>query len=134
MSLVLLDTHILVWSQEQPARLGKKTQRLLLDPSHSLLVSAISALEIARLASLTQLSFTTPPASWFDNAVAALGARVVEVSTAVCFEAYGLSGELHKDPADRMIIATARLFDATLVTADERLLRFAFVRSHDARR
>ena len=130
----LIDTHVLVWSQEQPKRLGKKTRELLLDEASTVLLSAVSALEIARLGALARLRFKAPPVDWFQRACAALGVQVVDVTPAIGFEAYGLAGDFHKDPADRVIVATARVTQASLITADERLLNYGFVRSFDARR
>ncbi|MFM9197801.1 MAG: PIN domain-containing protein [Planctomycetia bacterium] len=61
-------------------------------------------------------------------------ARSIDVDHRVAIEAYKLPGRFHKDPADRMLVATARINDLTLVTADERILAYREVRSLDARR
>src|SRR5438093_1385889 len=128
-----LDTHVLVWSQEAVANLGPKTQRLLRDVRHELLVSAISTLEIARLLHLGRLTFKVPIDVWFSQAIAALQARSLPIDDTVAREAYALPGRFHRDPSDRLLVATARLQRATLVTADDSILNYRHVRTRDAR-
>jgi len=130
---LLLDTHVLIWSQEAVASLGPKTQRLLTDDRHELVVSAVSTLEIARLVHLGRLTLKLPIESWTSQAIAALQARSLPVDDSVAREAYALPGEFHKDPADRLLVATARLERATLVTADDAILSYRHVRTRDAR-
>ncbi len=130
---LLLDTHVLVWSQEAVASLGPKTKRLLTDAQHELLVSAVSTLEIARLVHLGRLTFKVPLEVWFSQALAALQARSLAIDDAIAREAYALPGRFHKDPADRLLVATARLERATLVTADDSILGYRHVRTRDAR-
>lgn len=71
---------------------------------------------------------------WVRSAVDSMEARSIDVDHRVAIEAYKLPGRFHKDPADRMLVATARINDLTLVTADERILAYREVRSLDARR
>lgn len=131
---LLLDTHVLVWAVSSPALLGKRTRQRLLDPKQPLFVSAISTLEIARLAALGQIELAAPVASWCERARHALGAEPIVVDDAVAVEAYALPGAFHPDPADRMLVATARLHGLHLVTADKRILAYGAVHSHDAKR
>jgi PIN domain nuclease of toxin-antitoxin system len=130
---LLLDTHVLVWSQEAVSNLGPKTQRLLSSPRHELLISAVSTLEIARLVHLGRLTFKVPIEAWFSQAITTLQATSVTIDDALAREAYALPGRLHKDPADRLLVATARLHQAALLTADDSLLGYKHVRTRDAR-
>lgn len=130
---LLLDTHVWIWSQNAPAKLGARTQRALLDENNQNLISTISTLELARLASMRAISLQVPIAHWIDEALRALDAATVEVSHAIAIEAYALPGDFHKDPADRMLVSSARLGGYTLVTADERILAYRDVKTLDAR-
>ena len=129
----LLDTHVWVWSQELPDRLGPKTREALLTAGSVLYVSSISSLEIARLVSMGAVCVSGPLAAWVSDTLQSLRCGTVEISHPITLMAYSLPGELHKDPADRILISTARSLDLVLVTADERILHYGHVKSLDAR-
>lgn len=131
---LLLDTHVFVWAVSGPAHLGKHARQRLLDPKETLFVSAVSTLEIARLAALGQLELAAPVASWCDRAREALGAQSLAIDDAIAVEAYALPGSFHPDPADRLLVATARVRGHHLVTADKRILGYRQVHTLDARR
>lgn len=103
---MLLDTHVWVWSQESPEKLGRCTRRLLVANEHVNAVSPVSSLELARLVTIGEIAL----------------------------EACALPGRFHPDPADRILVATARCHSLRLVTADTRILEYADVPSLDARR
>jgi PIN domain nuclease of toxin-antitoxin system len=130
----LLDTHVWIWTQEQPEAIGKKARAILETTSEELCISAVSSLEIARLVSGGLLELKGSLDRWVRSAVDSMEARSIDVDHRVAIEAYKLPGRFHKDPADRMLVATARINDLTLVTADERILAYGEVRSLDARR
>lgn len=130
----LLDTHVWIWTQEQPDAIGAKARAMLETTSEELCVSAVSSLEIARLVSGGLLELKGSLDRWVRFAVDSIEARSIDVDHRVSIEAYKLPGRFHKDPADRMLVATARINDLTLVTADERILAYRSVRSLDARR
>jgi len=131
---LLLDTHVLLWSVASPALLGKRTRQRLLDPKETLFVSAVSTLEIARLAALGEIELAAPVASWCERARQALSAAPIVVDDAVAVEAYALPGAFHADPADRILVATARVHGLHLVTADKRILAYRAAHTYDARR
>lgn len=130
---ILLDTHVWIWTQEAPEKLGPQTVALLSDRQNSLYVSTVSTLEIARLLTAGIISLGEPLASWISDTLRALECGTMEVSHQVAIEAYSLPGSFHKDPADRLLVATARIHDLILVTMDERILQYAHVKSQDAR-
>ncbi|MFM7292068.1 MAG: type II toxin-antitoxin system VapC family toxin [Planctomycetia bacterium] len=130
----LLDTHVWIWTQEQPDAIGKKARAILETTSEELCISAVSSLEIARLVSGGLLELKGSLDRWVRSAVDSMEARSIDVDHRVAIEAYKLPGRFRKDPADRMLVATARINDLTLVTADERILAYREVRSLDARR
>jgi PIN domain nuclease of toxin-antitoxin system len=130
----LLDTHVWIWTQEQPDAIGTKARALLEKTSDELCVSPVSSLEIARLVSGGLLELKGRLDRWIRTAIDTIEARSIDVDHRIAVEAYALPGRFHKDPADRMLVATARIHDLTLVTADERILAYRAVRTLDARR
>ena len=131
---LLLDTHVWVWTQEEPQRLGPRTKRLVLGVEHENGVSPISTVEIARLLAAGEIDLSVALAEWVARSMADLAAHTIAVSHEVAMEAYALPGTFHRDPADRVLVATARRDGLTLVTADDRILAYPHVRTQDARR
>ena len=131
---VLLDTHVWIWTEEQPERIGPPTKRLLLDPAHDTAVCPISMLEISRLVAAGDIRLSMPLTDWVAQSLADLAAETIPVSHEVAIEAYALPGEFHRDPVDRVLVAAARRNGLTLVTADDRILSYPHVRTQDARR
>jgi len=130
---LLLDTHVLIWAESQESRLGPSTRSLLLDPSNRLLVSPVSILEIARLISLSRLILRKPLADWLGEARRHLGFDDAPFDHRSAIHSYELPGDFHKDPADRMLVATAREYGYTLVTADDLIIGYPHASVHDAR-
>jgi PIN domain nuclease of toxin-antitoxin system len=129
----LLDTHVWIWTQEQPDTLGSTARALLETTTEELCVSAVSSLEIARLVAGGLVELKGSLDRWVRSAIDSLEARSLDVDHQIALEAYKLPGRFHKDPTDRMLVATARLRDLTLVTADERILAYCSVRTLDVR-
>ena len=118
---LLLDTHIWLWALLEPERLTAEVRAALASPENELWLSPISVWEALLLAERGRLSVPAPAGDWIRQMVSAMPRREAPVTHEVAI----LSRELklvHQDPADRFLAATARVFDLTLVTADERLL------------
>jgi PIN domain nuclease of toxin-antitoxin system len=130
---LLLDTHVWIWSQEAPERLGEQTTSLLTDRQNVLYVSTISTLEIARLLRNGTIALSESLNFWVSETLKALECATMEISHQIAIEAYSLPDDFHKDPADRLLVATARIYDLTLLTMDERILQYSQVKSQDAR-
>lgn len=130
----LLDTHVWLWSHEAQEKFGRKTQSVLTSRDDERVVSAISTFEIARLISRGRLLLRQPFATWKTQSLHDLVATTIDVTHEMAWEAYHLPGIFHKDPADRILVATARLHNLTLLTADDSILRYAHVKSVSARR
>jgi PIN domain nuclease of toxin-antitoxin system len=128
----LLDTHIWIWSQENPERLGAKTQRELCDITQERFVSAVSTFEIARLIHLGLLRLKHRFAEWKEFSLAELTASTIDVTHEIAWEAYNLPGRFHNDPADRVLVATARIANLTLITADDLILRYPHLKTLSA--
>ena len=120
----LLDTHILIWWLDQSARLSPAQQEVLsgADPDSPLLVSDITLWEIATLCSLGRIQLSLPLRDWLDKAVAPPLVRRQGISPAVAADMAALPESFHRDPADRIIVATARVLGATLLTQDRRIV------------
>lgn len=131
---LLLDTHVLVWAESLDERLGPQTRALLLDSSHTLLVSPISTLELSRLIALARITFRKPLSDWLKAARLHLIFEDAPFTHEAAVDSYELPGTFHKDPADRILVATARELNCTLVTADDLILGYPNVLSCDARR
>ena len=130
---LLLDTHVWIWSQEQPDEMGVETQRLLLDDANEIWVSSVSTLEIARMVAIGRLILAKELRHWIDDGLRSLVARSLPVDNDIAMESYLIPEPFHKDPADRLLVATTRIVGCTLLTADRLILDYPHVRSADAR-
>lgn len=130
---ILLDTHVWVWSQESPEELGSIARSLLMDMQNEVFVSSISTLEIARMVADGRIVLVKELGRWVREGIEMLGAMSLHVDDHVAMEAYKLAEPFHQDPADRILVATARVQDCAILTADRLILKYEHVRSFDAR-
>lgn len=133
--MILLDTHALVWMDTDASDLGRTTRHLIKQAwkEQQLGVSAVTFWECAMLHARGRIRLPESPAAWRADWLKA-GLMEWPVDGAIAILAVELAS-LHKDPADRFIVATAIVHRATLVTADERLLEWQHsVRRHHAGR
>ena len=91
-------------------------------------VSAISCWEVAKLVERQRLSLPCSAFDWIRQALAYPGVRLLDLSPRISVESTQLPGTFHRDPADQIIVATARVFDAPLVTLDPKILAYPHVR------
>lgn len=129
--MIVLDTHTVVWWVSGDATLSKKAKAAIeqeLDGGE-IIVSAISAWEIAMLVEREKLVLSLDVASWLKTVSAIDVIRFVPVDPEIAINSVNLPGEFHKDPADRMIVATARKFGVPLVTKDEKIRAYAHVKT-----
>jgi PIN domain nuclease of toxin-antitoxin system len=122
---LLLDTHIWLWALHDPEKLGKRTLRELKDEANEVWLSPISTWEALTLHHKGRIRIKEELADWLEQAVA--GTREAPLTHEIALAARQM--ELHEDPADRIIAATAEVLDLTLVTADERLLGLGNIRT-----
>ncbi len=130
----LLDTHVLVWFRADPTRLGQETLDLIQQPETVCFLSSVSALELAQLTYKGRLTLPQPVDEWFEDSLRRFRFRRSNIDHTIAAAAYQLPGSFHPDPADRLLVATARLQDLTLLTADQRILEYPSARTQDARR
>lgn len=126
MSLVLLDTHVWVWLLDGSTRLGPKARKAIQRSAadEAVLVSAISPWEVAMLVNKGRLVLDRDVGEWVQVALSLPGIRLEPLSPEIAVASTRLPGEIHGDPADRMLAATTRHRGSTLVTADQLLLNY----------
>lgn len=120
----LLDTHVLVWWLSDRTQLSPRQREVVeaATPDDPVFVSDISLWEVAMLASLGRIRLALPLREWLDKAVAPPLVRRQGISPAVATEVAALPDSFHRDPADRILVATARVLGATLLTNDRRIV------------
>lgn len=126
-SPLLLDTHVLVWLMAADPRLGTAARQAIDRAAgrQQLWVSAITPWEIAMLVAKMRLTLDRDVMAWIDTALAQPGIRLAALEPAISVASTRLPEALHGDPADRLIVATARHLGAALLTADAALLAYA---------
>lgn len=125
---LLLDTHVLVWvmggqHRRMPEGVAERIERA--SRAGRVRVSAISAWEIAMLEAKGRLSLSRPVDAWLSDALRAPGCRLLELTPSIAVASTRLPGEFGGDPADRIIVASARMAGAVLVTADRAIVDYA---------
>lgn len=129
--LIVLDTHVLVWWVNGDHALSKKARAAI---NHELnqgqiIVSAISAWEIAMLVEREKLVLSMDVTTWLGKVAEIECVHFYPVDVEIATKSTELPGDFHKDPADRMIVATARKLAAALVTKDEKIRSYAHVKT-----
>ena len=121
---LLLDTHILVWWRAEPKRLSKlqaSTLAAIDKKGAKVAISAITLWELAKLVELGRRRINVPLDAWLEEIEDHPGIEVLPITARVVAESTRLGEEFHRDPADQLIVATARCHGLRLVTSDERI-------------
>ncbi|HUP43498.1 MAG TPA: type II toxin-antitoxin system VapC family toxin [Thermoanaerobaculia bacterium] len=126
---VLLDTHVLLWWFTPGGSLSKAHRQAIdeADADHPLWVSEITLWEIATLQSLGRIRLHLALRDWLERATAPPLVRRIGITPAIAAEVAGLPDRFHRDPADRILVSTAKVLGATLATADDRILEAGLV-------
>lgn len=125
---LLLDTHVWFWMLEGEEGVLAASAIEAIEAgagAGGILISAISIWELALLDQRGRLRFRTDIEDWVSGGLSSPGTRLAELSAKILIESTRLPGTLHRDPADRMLVATARHMGARLVTRDRAILRYA---------
>ncbi|HEY2548428.1 MAG TPA: type II toxin-antitoxin system VapC family toxin [Candidatus Acidoferrum sp.] len=118
---LLLDTHIWIWNYTAPEKLTSEVARELTNPENDRFLSPVSIWEVAVLLEKRRINLKQDFGDWFKKSVEDLVLLDAPFHWEVAHELrFTLLG--HRDPADRFLVATAKVYDLTLVTSDERLL------------
>jgi PIN domain nuclease of toxin-antitoxin system len=123
---LLLDTHIWIWALGDPGKLSRRSARELESTANQLWLSPISLWEILILSRKGRLHPAWGPQEWIERAFQQVPVEEAPLTREVALATANLNLG-HRDPADHFLVATAKVFGLTLVTADERLIRHAGV-------
>ena len=118
---LLLDTHIWIWSYLEPQKLTTEVARELIDPRHERFLSPISIWEMLLLLEKNRIEIKEDFQEWFKKSIADLDVQEAPLRWEVAHELRSIRLG-YKDPADRFLVATAKVYDMTLVTGDQRLM------------
>jgi len=121
----LLDTHVFLWLIEGGRSLKNKAVFETAAFMGNLLISPVTYWEVGMLASRHRINLKMPYQEWIEQSMKAPGLSLIELSARIAFEASYLPGKLHGDPADRILIATARIKSLTLATRDDKILAYS---------
>jgi PIN domain nuclease of toxin-antitoxin system len=126
--VIVLDTHVWVWWVHGAAQLPQDFQAYIQahEPS-GLGISAISCWEVAKLVELGRLVLPCPVGQWLQQALGYPGMQLLALSPEVAVESTRLPSTFHRDPADQIIVATARVFNCPLVTMDQQIRAYPHV-------
>ena len=124
--MIVLDTHVLVWTLQEDSRLGPKARFLIDEQIHdAVFVPAISIWEIALLVKKGRLGLGSDTTRWVGQALDLPGVVLAPLEPSISIDSVMLPGDFHKDPADRLIVATARYHESPLLTVDRAILEYA---------
>jgi len=129
--VIVLDTHVLVWWVNADPALSKKAKLTIEKEMQGgeIVISSISAWEIAMLVYHGRLFLSMDVDSWLSTVAEIEAVRFLPVDVEISVKSVELPGEFHKDPADRMIVATARKLAVPLVTKDEKIRAYSHVKT-----
>jgi prevent-host-death family protein len=131
-AVILLDTHALIWWVSEPSRIPELARRRIdaaVESGVPIGVSAISVWEVAMLVARDRLTFTMSAEQWISQVEALPFLTFLPVDNRIALRSVHLPDFPNRDPADRIIVATALGMHATLVTADQRLRAYAALKT-----
>lgn len=128
--MILLDTHVWVWWAGADERLpGRLREAIESHRADGLGVSAISCGEVAKLVEYNRLELTMELTAWMDEALRLPGVQLIDLTPRIAIASTQLPGRFHRDPADQILVATARTYDVELATSDYKIQQYAHVRT-----
>lgn len=127
--MILLDTHSLIWWVSKDKKLSPAALAAIQDDGLEILVSSMTIWEIALLVTHGRIGLSKSLEVWIATVEKIDKVAFIPVDNDIAVGAITLPGDFHKDPADRIIIATARKFGAPIVTADDKIRGYPHVRT-----
>lgn len=128
--MIMLDTHIWVWWIHNDVRLTEKLREHIVNcEDKGLGISVFSCWEVAKLVEIKKLTLHCPIGEWMDTALNYPGIRLLDLTPQIVIESTQLPGDFHRDPADQIIVATARIHDCPLLTVDDKILNYQYVKT-----
>jgi len=127
--MIILDTHIWIWWADNNPRLTQQHREWIQQyQSQGLGVSMISCWEVAKLVENNRLALSLAVDEWLTAALAYPGVQLLNLTIPIIVESTKLTG-FHRDPADQLIVATARIYGCPLLTADSKILAYPDVQT-----
>ena len=123
-SLILLDTVTLIWFTMGDERLGSRSRNLI-NTDDRLYISAITPWEVAMLVGKGRVNFDRHPLAWVERILSNPRVTLAAIDPRLAVEAGLLPRSIHGDPADRLLIATAKALSCSILTPDSKLLGYA---------
>lgn len=122
-----MDTHVLIWLVNDSGRIGAQARAIIDEAAHNeqLFVSAITPWEIALLQSKGRLGLNRDVGDWITTALAESGTYLSALKPEIAVNSTRLPETFHADPADRIIVSTARYYGDILITEDHAILDYA---------
>jgi PIN domain nuclease of toxin-antitoxin system len=129
--MIVLDTHAWIWFISNPELLSKRAEKAVDQAvqNKSLLISSISAWELALLVKKNRLSLTLDVTDWIAKSESLPFIQFVPVTNSIAVKSVNLPDPFHPDPADRIIIATALSHGARLVSKDKKMLAYSQIQT-----
>jgi PIN domain nuclease of toxin-antitoxin system len=129
--MILLDTHVWLWLLHDPNQLSSQAQALIEteEKNNGLLISAISAWEIAVKVGIGKLVLPLPINDWYELAKSHSGIMVEPLNPHDAIASTQLPGNFHKDPADRILVAIARRYGIPILSRDAKILDYTHVQA-----
>jgi PIN domain nuclease of toxin-antitoxin system len=125
--VIVLDTHIWIWLMCGDTRLLPAEVSIIESAAQvgDLFVPAISVWEVGMLSKKNRISLSLPCTQWVREALNRSGTQLVPLSPEIALESSFLPGDFHGDPADRIVVATARVLEGELITHDRKIIEYA---------
>ncbi len=127
----LLDTHTWIWWNMNSSNLSKNVHLILKNTEKydEILLSAISPWEFSKLIEKKRIGISCNPEEWINEALNMPKLRLIPLTPSIAFRSTTLPTPFHDDPADQIIVATARYENATIITKDKLIQNYKHVRS-----
>jgi PIN domain nuclease of toxin-antitoxin system len=123
--VILLDTHAWLWWVSDPTQLSRKANSAIGD-AEAIGVSAISCFEVATAIAKGRIVLDRPPQDWVEQALSLPRVELLALTPRIALHA-AMLGAFHGDPADRLIVATAIIHSAVVVTKDSRIQKYGAI-------
>lgn len=125
---LLLDTHAFIWLINGDETFSPKAQQhieMIMENEGAIAISAISLWEISMLHSRERISLNQPCLNWINHSLQAPGVYLTELTPEIAVDSCSLPNDFHGNPADRIIVSTARILDVPLMTRDQKILDYS---------
>jgi PIN domain nuclease of toxin-antitoxin system len=126
--MIVMDTHVWWWTVSDPGQLSRRAHQLIRKtPPEQRAIASISIWEFAMMVTRGRITLTMTPEEWLEYAINRTGITIFNLNPKIALESCNLPGNFHEDPADRLIVATARVSQSYLITKDKKIIDYQFV-------